>query len=304
MINSDNPHLGQQVHTQLALMVGVPARAVSRNPLVWLNLICLDAPLVALCWQWIFGHTLHLVVPLGHRLALFFTAWLIYLADRFGDSMSLRSNQPKSLRQQFCLRHGNVWLGTIIGVGMIDAVVVFKAVDYATLVPGAIVGGVTIAYIVINHAGNEVWETIPLKELAIGSLFAAGTLLGVTPHIFAVQTTTISAAILFATLCWLNCVSIAIWERNLDRAQGRHSMATGWRDVNLLMRAVFPIVLIGCALLVVLDLLLLPMALCLAMSGLLLGALYFAPVSRDQRTAMADLVLLTPLVLLIVRSWL
>jgi hypothetical protein len=66
---------------------------------------------------------------------------------------------------------------------MIDAIVVFKAVDYVTLQPGAIVGGVTISYIVINHAGNEVWETIPLKELAIGSLFAAGTLLGVTPNL-------------------------------------------------------------------------------------------------------------------------
>src|SRR3954466_12383349 len=100
MINSDNSHLAQQVHTPLTLMVGVPARAVSRNPFVWLNLVCLDAPLVTISWQWIFGNTLHLVVPLGHRLALFFTAWLIYLADRFGDSMSLRSSQPKSLRQQ------------------------------------------------------------------------------------------------------------------------------------------------------------------------------------------------------------
>jgi hypothetical protein len=80
MINSDNSHLAQQVHTPLTLMVGVPARAVSRNRFVWLNLVCLDAPLVTISWQWIFGNALHLVVPLGHRLALFFTAWLIYLA--------------------------------------------------------------------------------------------------------------------------------------------------------------------------------------------------------------------------------
>lgn len=304
MIHSDNSHLTQQVHPRLALMMGLQARALSRNPLVWLNLVCLDAPLVAICWQWIFGHTLHLVVPVGHRFALFFTAWLIYLADRFGDSMSLRSSQSKSLRQQFCLRYGNIWLRAIIIVGIIDAIVVFKAVDYATLLPGAIVGGATIAYIAINHAGNEIWETIPLKEFAIGSLFATGTLVGVTPHIFAMQSTIIPAAILFATLCWLNCVSIAIWERNLDRAQGRHSIATLWRDVNLLVRVVFPILLIGCALLVVLDFALLPIALCLATSGLLLCALYFARVSRDERTALADLVLLTPLVLLFVQSWL
>jgi hypothetical protein len=218
--------------------------------------------------------------------------------------MSLRSNQPKSLRQEFCLRYGNIWLRSIIGVGMIDAVVVLSAVDYATLLTGAIVGGITIAYLAINHAGNKAWEAIPLKELAIASLFAAGTLLGVTPHILAVKPTIISAAILFATLCWLNCVSIATWERNLDRIQRRHSIATLWPDVNVLVRAVIRILLIGCALLVVFDFKLWPIALCLATSGLLLGALYFAPVSRDERTALADLVLLTPLMLLLVRSWL
>src|SRR4051812_43384418 len=103
MIHSDNAHLTQQVPTPLALRVGLQDHVLACSPLVWLNLVCLDAPLVAISWQWIFGHALHQVVPLGHRLALFFTAWLIYLADRFGDSMSLRSNQPKSLRQQFCL---------------------------------------------------------------------------------------------------------------------------------------------------------------------------------------------------------
>jgi hypothetical protein len=228
MIHSDNSHLTQQVHSPRALMAGLQTRAVSRNPLVWLNCVCLDAPLVAICWQWIFAHSLHLAVRPGHRIALFFTAWLIYLADRFGDSMSLRPSDPMSLRQQFCLRHGNIWLPAITCVGMIDAIVVFKAVDYATLLPGVIVGGVTIAYIAINHAASDAWKTTPLKEFTIGSLFAAGTLLGVTPHIFAVKSTMILAAIFFATLCWLNCVSIAIWERNLDRIQGRHSIATFW----------------------------------------------------------------------------
>jgi hypothetical protein len=177
-------------------------------------------------------------------------------------------------------------------------------VDYATLMWGAIVGGMTFAYLAINHAGNKAWKAIPLKELVIASLFAAGTLLGVPPHILAVKPTFISAAIFFATLCWLNCVSIAIWERNLDCTHGRHSIATVWPYVKMLLRAVFPILLLGCALLVVFDFKLWPIALCLATSGLLLGALYFAPVSGDERTALADLVLLTPLMLLLVRSWL
>jgi len=42
-----------------------------------------------------------------------------------------------------------------------------------------------------------------------------------------------------------------------------------------------------------------PVVLCLGASGLLLGALPFASVSRDERTALADVVLLTPLVLFV-----
>jgi hypothetical protein len=267
-------------------------RAVSRSPLLWLNLVCLDAPLVAICWQWIFAHSFHLSVPIGHQAALFLTAWIIYLVDRFGDSVSLVTGQPKSVRQRFCLRHKSIWLVAIICVAAVDLIVVLRAVDYETAVPGAVLGAFTIAYVAINHAHSEIWETIPLKEFTIGSLFAAGTLVGVTPHVFAERSTMISAAILFASLCSLNCISIAIWERDLDRIQGKHSIATRWAHANSLP----PILLLaGSVVLALFDPGAWPAVLCLGGSGLLLGALPFVRVSRDERTALADVVLLTPL---------
>jgi hypothetical protein len=41
-------------------------------------------------------------------------------------------------------------------------------------------------------------------------------------------------------------------------------------------------------------------ALCLGVSASLLGALHFVPLPPDERTALADLVLLTPLAVLVV----
>jgi hypothetical protein len=278
---------------------GLQDRTVSRSPLLWLNLVCLDAPLVAICWQWIFAHSFHLSVPVGHRAALFLTAWVIYLADRFCDSVSLATGQPKSVRQQFCLRHKSIWLVSIICVAAVDVIVVLRAVNYETAVPGAVLGAFTIVYLAINHARSEIWETIPLKEFAIGSLFAAGTLVGVTPHVFAERSTMIFAAILFASLCSLNCVSIAIWERDLDRIQGKYSIATRWAHANSLPRLLFLLVLAGSVLLALFDPGAWPVVLCLGASGLLLGALLFVPVSRDERTAFADVVLLTPLALFV-----
>ncbi len=283
-------------------MRGLEDRAVSRSPLLWLNLVCLDAPLVAICWQWIFAHSFHLSVPGGHLAALFLTAWVIYLADRFGDSVSLVAGQPKSARQQFCSRHKNIWLVSIICVAVFDLIVILRAVNYETAVPGAVLGAFTIAYVAINHARSEIWETLPLKEFIIGSLFAAGTLLGVTPHVFAKRSTMIFGAVLFAALCSLNCVSIAIWERDLDRIQGKHSIATRWAQADSLPRLLLLLLLAGSVLLVLFDLGSWPVALCLGASGLLLGALPFVPVSRDERTAFADVVLFTPLALFVVEK--
>jgi hypothetical protein len=264
-----------------------------------LNLVCLDAPLVAICWQWIFAYSFHLSVPIGHQAALFLTAWIIYLADRFGDSVSLVTGQPKSVRQQFCLRHKRIWLVSIICVAAVDLIVVLGAVNYETAVPGAVLGAFTIVYLAINHAHSEIWEKIPLKEFTIGSLFAAGTLLGVTPHVFAERSTMIFAAILFASFCSLNCVSIAIWERDLDRIQGKHSIATRWAQANSLPGLLLLLLLAGSVLLALFDPVAWPVVLCLGASGLLLGALRFVAVSRDERTALADVVLLTPLALFV-----
>ena len=281
------------------VMRGLQDRVVWRSPWVWLNLVCLDAPLVAICWQWIFAHSFHLSVPIGHRVALFLTAWVIYLADRFGDSVSLTTEQPKSVRQQFCLRHKSIWLVSIICVAAVDLVVVLRAVNYDTAAPGAVLGAFTITYVAINNAHSEIWETIPLKEFTIGSLFAVGTLLGVTPHIFAERSTMILAAILFAALCSLNCISIAIWERDLDRIQGKHSFATCWLHANSLARLLLLLLLAGSVVLAAFDPAAWPVALCIGASGLLLGALHFVPLSRDERIAIADVVLLTPLALFV-----
>lgn len=259
---------------------------------------------MAISWQWIFAHTFHLSVPVGHRAALFLTAWIIYLADRLGDSLSLITGQPKSLRQQFCLRHKSIWLVSIICVGVIDLIVVLRAVHYETAVTGAVLGAFTIAYLAINHAHSEIWETLPLKEFIIGSLFVAGTLLGVTPHIFAETSAMIFAAILFASLCSLNCVSIAIWERDLDRIQGKHSIATRRGQANSLPRMLLLVLLIGSFLLALFDPGAWPVVLCLEASGLFLGALPFVPVSRDERTALADIVLLAPLALFVAERFL
>ena len=293
-------HFTRQIRSQAAAAIRIsPDRAARSSPLLWLNLVCLDAPLIAICWQWIFAHSFRLSVASGHWAALFLTAWVIYLADRLGDSVSLVAGQPKSLRQQFCFRHKKIWFVSITCVGLVDLIVVSRAVNYETAVIGGIIGAFTIAYLAINHAHSQIWERIPLKEFIIGSLFAAGTLVGITPHIFAEGPAMIVAAIVFASLCSLNCVSIAIWERELDRIQGKHSIATRSAYANSVARLLLFLLPAVSIIFCLFDSGACPVMFCVITSSLLLGALHFIRVSRDQRSALADLVLFTPLALLV-----
>jgi hypothetical protein len=270
--------------------------------LIWLNITCLDAPLVAIAWQWLFAQSFHLIVPSPNREALFLTAWLIYLIDRVADSVSLTSDVPKTARQKFCADHTAAWLGLIGITGLFDAVIVFWRLDHETFMRGIFLGAIAVCYLTINHRFSQLWETFPFKEIVIGFLFATGTLFAVgAPFAFTGSTIGL-AVILFASLCALNCISIAVWERDLDCAQGKHSIATRWLRAGECARLLLVLLASACVMLAFLDPAIGPLAFCLGASAVFLFALYFLTINRDERVALADLVLLTPLVFLLARK--
>lgn len=278
---------------------------IGQRPVVWLNVVCLDAPLVATTWQWFFAQNFRVSLPVISRVALFLTAWLIYLIDRLVDSISLPGDSARTLREAFCLRHKNVWVGLILTIAMLDTVFVFWRLDHDVFVAGIILGVIAIIYLTINFAFSKLWATIPLKEIVVGFLFAAGTFLALVPE-FSLATSRITKSIItfsvfiFASLCSLNCISIAVWERDLDRMQGKHSVATSWLRNDLLIPAFAVIVAVTSLLLGILKPHLWSLASCLAVSVSLLAVLHFVRAPRDERTALADLVLLTPLAWLLI----
>lgn len=277
-----------------------------KKPLLWLNLVCLDAPLVAIAWQWLFARYLNVSVSVWAREALFLTAWLIYLVDRLADALSLQSNSPRSARQQFCLRHKKLWLGLIAVVGLVDATIVLLRLNRDILISGSCLSGIAVVYLAVNHAFSEVWEIIPLKEITIGFLFSAGTLLLLIPNFAAIPSTVgrssaLLAMLLFAILCSLNCMSIAVWERDLDRDQGEHSIATGCPGIGVPIRAFCIFVAVAALLLAAATPSLFPIAMSLSVGAALLAILHFISVGRDERTVLADLVLLTPVAFFLAR---
>lgn len=281
------------------------ARSRPASVITWLNLVCLDAPLVAVVWQEMFARAFHAEITFASRAALFLTAWLIYLGDRFADVRSIDADGPLSVRQAFCLRHRRAFLRLVVVVACLNAVVVLALLDDRTRLAGSVVGAVAMAYLIINHSLGRAWRYLPLKELSIGFVFAAGCVTSVAVAIAERNAAFYFAAIFFGLLCTNNCMSIAVWERTLDLAQGRHSVATRFAFIARILPAsglAIAMLMAGCAPLV-------PGAtalmLCMAASFALLAFLgsAWAPCTRDERVALADIVLLTPIVFLIARAW-
>ncbi|MFL6540775.1 MAG: hypothetical protein ACJ8HU_08430 [Chthoniobacterales bacterium] len=277
-----------------------PLRVRSASPLVWLNLFCLDAPLVAITWQLLFAKSFGIAVANGGTVALFLTAWLIYLADRLGDNLSLRSGERMSLRQQFSLRRRGCWVAAISFVALADIGFVVTQLDRQAIVVGAVIGSCALLYLLINRFGPALWRVLPLKETSIGFIFAAGTMVGLLRSL---TSAALPAWLLFAVLCSLNCIAIAVWERGLDAAQNRVSIATAFPRVRHLLLPALAIVCLTSAVLVLHSTTARALYLCLTSSALLLGAVHIRRdrLQPDLRTALADLVLLTPVIALLIR---
>lgn len=279
------------MHGLLALQI---LRAIFIALLAWLNLLCLDAPLVAVGWQGLFAVAARVELPGPTRLALFLTAWLIYLIDRLVDSFSLPMGVGTSARQIFCVKHRHFWIGLIAVILVADCLIVCTKLDYQLVRRGITLGALAAGYLTVNIGFGTIWKIIPMKEICIGLLFATGTLLALVHELG--RPTLAFSAILFATLCILNCISIAFWERDLDLAQNKHSIATSRPDLKFAAKIVLIVVTLAGGAIAIFDASTWRVGLCLGVSALLLFGLDYLPVNRDQRTALADLLLLTPFV--------
>ncbi|HEX3816841.1 MAG TPA: hypothetical protein VHW03_00975 [Chthoniobacterales bacterium] len=275
----------------------------SYSPVVWLNLLCLDAPLVAVSWQWLFARSFGAHLGWSLRALLFLTAWLIYLGDRFADTIRLPADAPRSERHRFCQDHMSAWWIAIVVIFVADCALAVRSLDLQMFLLGATLAAICTIYLFFNHLLGGRWRPIPMKEKAVGVLFAAGTTLAVVGELPGLTISFAFAVVLFAILCTLNCLCIASWERELDAAQGKTSLLTGWPSVALALKPIGFGIVVASLVLALAWWFALALWVCLAVSAALLVWLHGATnLSRDNRTALADLVLLTPIFALLV-SW-
>ena len=120
------------------------------------------------------------------------------------------------------------WWVAIVVIFFLDVVLALRSLDLQMLLLGGTLAALCAFYLFVNHSLGGKWRPLPVKEKAIGILFAAGTTLGVIGQLPVLTVSFGVAVLLFAILCTFNCLSIAAWERELDAAQGKATFMTGW----------------------------------------------------------------------------
>ena len=174
-------------------------------PWLWLNLLSLDAPVVALVWQDLAARSFGNPLRLPSRVVLGLTVWAVYLADRLLD-VRASGPIPNTARHQFCQRHRRAVRAVLGVVLVLDACLAILELRHAVFLDGLAVAACVAAYLAIFPLRRSGWE----KQILAALLFSAGVLLVSFTWIGASRL--LAPAAVFAALCLCNLVSIESWE--------------------------------------------------------------------------------------------
>lgn len=157
---------------------------------------------------------------------MFLAVWTLYAADRLLDAHPLHRHPTSAAelehRHLFHHRYGSRFLAGIV-VACLGLAVLLPHLDPRAIRLDLVLGALLVAYFVLIHAASG--PRLP-KEIAVGLFFSAAIFIpSVAREPFsALHTSLLPAALLFAALCCLNCLSIYAWEHASPAAARPHRL--------------------------------------------------------------------------------
>jgi hypothetical protein len=184
-----------------------------KNPLALWHLLSFDAPTIAALWTWFIASTNHISLPLSSTLAMALAVWLLYAADRLIDARLLNVDpthfEGLEARHYFHHRYRSAFLTGII-FASIALAALLPHLDVKAIRLYLILGVLVVGYFILIHATRSA-HRLP-KEIAVGLFFAAATFIPTVACRPDLRLSLLPSALLFATLCSLNCLFIYSWE--------------------------------------------------------------------------------------------
>lgn len=260
----------------------------------WPTVLSLDAPVVSIAWLALLGRCLGVGLGWPDVFVLGASVWLAYAADRFIEGWRLPPDDVRTPRHRFYqLRRGPVavvWLAVLIA----DVGVAASKLSRTEWVVGWALTAAVATYLISHQFLHRTSPWRVPKEICVAGLLTGGA------AVFLVDSARPRALILplmlFAALCFANCVLISAWEREIDRAHQQSSLAlangqTAWIHWT-------PWVLAAVGVVAAASVQIRTVAACTAASALLLAVVDSVQpqIGWPPARVLADLVLLTPLV--------
>jgi hypothetical protein len=296
----------------LTLVERAPRQEAPRHTSLALwHLLSVDAPSVAAVWTIAVASAVGLHLPWTSAAAMFVAVWMLYAADRLLDARPLPGGQsPPELeeRHRFHHRHRRAFL-ILIAVSACGLAALLRALDPRAMRLYTLLATLLGAWFLIIHARplpGDGAHRLP-KELAVGIFFPAAVFIPTVARLPQLRLDILPIALLLAATCSLNCLFLYAWEHPDQRSRAHWSTRWATRHLVALTATVAALAL----LLILASPLLDPSAQlhrgttvltsCILASSLLLLLLHHL---RDRIAplhlrALADLVLLTPLIPLV-----
>jgi hypothetical protein len=233
--------------------------------------------------------------------------WVLYAGDRLMDARVLDIDPARyeglEARHYFHHRHRTAFFaGILLCSGALATLL--PRLDPAAIRLYLILGGLVAGYFILIHstsslaAQRKVARRMP-KEIAVGLCFAAATFIPTVAQRPDLRLSLLPIALVFATLCSLNCLFIYAWEHENHRTCRLTHRITRVAINNL--RAFTAMLIVCCISLVLLDHRVPSTVSCAgALSAAILLLLHNrrCVLARTTLRAAADLALITPLLLL------
>lgn len=268
------------------------------------HLASLDAPTVAVAWALAFAWAAGVRLPAWVPALLALGTWTVYVGDRLLDAHAgLRAGALHRLRERhfFHWRHRGILIPLAVATGAGAAAIILVLMPAGIRERNSVLAAAALAYFSGVHSRRRApaWLAPLLsKEFLVGVLFTAGCAL---PTFTRMRLATRGAAfwimlapvVFFAALAWLNCHAIERWESARDPSRAARIFTTSvlLGFMGLLLAVAFAPWQPRAAALIAAG----------AASALLLAMLDRARLSLTPLAlrAAADLVLLTPLLLVL-----
>lgn len=274
------------------------------------HLLSFDAPTVATVWTAFIARCAGFSLPWPDLMASFAGVWMIYAADRLLDARVIDANDSSSCseledRHRFHHRYRNFFMAGMV-VAATALALLLPHLHTDALVLYAMLAILLSVWLLMIHMAPSAGRRRLPKELAVGIFFAAAVFIPTVARFPAIKLQMLPVAGLLAAACTLNCLYLYAWEHPNERTRIR----AHWTTLIALHRLTSLSVSVGVLALVYAGLTLfrfrhasMPALACagpaLACAGSVALLLWLnhrrGQISKLKMRALADLVLLTPL---------